>query len=103
MSVYTVNSLLAIAIIWKKAAMKVEANPPSPVTPTTASGEAKTPQTSAETREVDAKVFESVGENMKKKAGLLLDHLKKSKVVNGMLKAKSVIEGERSPILISSI
>ena len=53
-----------------------------PATPTTASGEVKDPQPAAETNELDAKVLESVGKNMKKKAGLLLDHLKKSKVVN---------------------
>ena len=53
-----------------------------PATPTTASGEVKSSQPPAETGELDAKVIESVGKNMKKKAGLLLDHLKKSKVVN---------------------
>ena len=53
-----------------------------PATPTTASGDVKPPQAPAETRDLDAKVIESVGKNMKKKAGLLLDHLKKSKVLN---------------------
>ena len=52
-----------------------------PVTPTTATGEAKSSQFVADTKDVDAKVIESVGKNMKKKAGLLLDHLKKSKVL----------------------
>ena len=52
-----------------------------PATPTTASGEVKSSQPPAETGELDAKVIESVGKNMKKKASLLLDHLKKSKVL----------------------
>ena len=47
-----------------------------------APGEAKNPQPPTETRDLDARVIESVGKNMKKKAGLLLDHLKKSKVLN---------------------
>ena len=38
-----------------------------PVTPTNPSGEVKNPQAPSETRELDAKVIESVGKNIKKK------------------------------------
>ena len=68
-----------------------------PATPTTASGEVKTSQAPAETRDLDAKVIESVGKNMKKKAGLLLDHLKRSKVVNWNAQGQVSYRGHSIP------
>ena len=68
-----------------------------PVTPTTASGEAKSSQFPVETREVDTKVLESVGKNMKKKANLLLDHLKKSKVFKWNAQGQVSYRGREIP------
>ena len=69
-----------------------------PATPTTDSGEvmADTPP-AAETNELDARVIESVGKNMKKKAGLLLDHLKKSKVVKWNAQGQVSYRGRSIP------
>ena len=53
-----------------------------PVTAATPPAEDGAPQPPAVTRDLDSRVITSVGKNMKKKAGLLLDHLKKSKVLN---------------------
>ena len=68
-----------------------------PVTPTTATGEAKSSQFVADTKDVDAKVIESVGKNMKKKAGLLLDHLKKSKVLKWNAQGQVAYRGREVP------
>ena len=68
-----------------------------PATPTTASGEVKTPQAPAETRDLDAKVIKSLGKNLKRKAGLFLDHLKKSKVLNWNARGQVSYRGHSIP------
>ena len=68
-----------------------------PATPTTPSGEVKTPQASVETNELDGKIIKSVGTNMKKKAELLLDHLKKSKVVKWNAQGQVSYRGREIP------